>query len=85
MTKLMYWFYSKGIKHVAIAAFRPLGLAKNEGARWEPTLSQIEKAFRHRAEVEGKNMLMVGSSDGKYACQSHIAVLANGDVVLSLH
>ena len=79
--ELMDWFYSKGIKHVALATFRPLGLAKSEGARWEPTLSQIEIAFHHRAEVEGKNMLMVGASDGKYACQSHIAVLANGDVV----
>jgi len=79
--ELMDWFYSQGAKHVAIALFRPLGLAKNDGQRWEPKLSQIEKAFRHRAKVEGNNMLMVGSSDGRYACQSHIAILANGNVV----
>ncbi len=79
--ELMDWFYSKGAKHVAIAVFRPLGLSKNEGSEWEPTLSQIEKAFRHRADIEGKHMLLVGCSDGKYACQSHLAILANGDVV----
>lgn len=79
--ELMDWFYSKGAKHVAIAVFRPLGLAKSEGSKWEPTLSQIEKAFYHRADVEGKYMLLVGCSDGKYACQSHLAILANGNVV----
>ncbi len=79
--ELMDWFYFKGAKHVAIAIFRPLGLAKNEGSEWEPTLSQIEKAFCHRADIEGKHMLLVGCSDGKYACQSHLAILANGDVV----
>ncbi len=85
MVALMDWFYSKGATHVAIMPFRPLGLSKNEGARWEPSLSQIEKVFNHRAKVEGKHMLMVGSSDGKYACQSHIAVTANGDVVPCLY
>jgi radical SAM protein with 4Fe4S-binding SPASM domain len=79
--ELMDWFYSKGAKHVAIAVFRPLGLAKKEGSKWEPTLPQIERAFRYRASVEGKHMLLVGCSDGKYACQSHLAILANGDVV----
>ncbi len=79
--ELMDWFYSKGAKHVALAPFRPLGLAKNEGAKWEPTLTQLKNAFRHRAEIEGEYMLMVGSSDGKYACQGHIAILANGDIV----
>ena len=81
INELMDWFYAKGAKHVAIALFRPLGLAKNEGSQWEPTLSQIEKAFYHRAEVEGKHMLLIGCSDGKYACQSHLAILANGNVV----
>ena len=85
MIALMDWFYSKGATHIAIMPFRPLGLSKNEGARWEPTLSQIEKVFNYRAKVEGKDMLMVGSSDGKYACQCHIAVTANGDVVPCLY
>lgn len=79
--ELMDWFYLKGIKHVAIAVSRPIGLAINEQSKWEPTLSQIERTFRHRAEIEGKRMLLIGSSDGKYACQSHLAILANGDVV----
>ncbi len=78
---LMDWFYSRGAKNVAINVFRPLGFSKNEGSKWEPTLSQIEKIFRHRASIEGEHMLLVGASDGKYACQSHIAITANGDVV----
>jgi MoaA/NifB/PqqE/SkfB family radical SAM enzyme len=81
ITELMDWYYSKGAKHIAIVVFRPLGLAKNDGSKWEPTLEQIEKAYQFRATIEGKHMLMVGSSDGKYACQSHIGILANGNVV----
>lgn len=79
--ELMDWFYAKGVGHVALNTFRPLGLSKNEGAKWEPTLTQLERAFRHMADIEGKHMLMVGTSDGRYACQSHIAITANGDVV----
>ncbi len=81
ITELMNWFYSKGAKHVALPIFTPLGLSINEGMKWEPTLTQIQKAFHHRADVEGKSMLMVGSADGKYGCQGHIAITANGDVV----
>ncbi|MBD3254185.1 MAG: radical SAM protein [Candidatus Lokiarchaeota archaeon] len=81
ITNLIDWFYSKGAGHVAINTFRPLGLSKDEGVKWEPSLSQIEKAFKHMAAVEGKQMLMVGNSDGKYACQSHVAVTAKGDIV----
>ena len=85
MIGLMDWFYSKGTSHVAIIPFRPLGLSKNDGARWEPLLSQIKKVFNYRAKIEGRHMLSVGSSDGKYACQSHIAITSNGDVVPCLY
>jgi len=78
---LLDWFYEKGVKHMVMAIFTPLGLSKNEGSQWEPTLSQIEKAFRYRAKIEGKLMLMVGSADGKYACQSHFAINAKGDII----
>jgi len=81
ITVLMDWFYGKGVKHVVLPVFTPLGLSKDEGMYWEPALSQIEKAYRYRASVEGKLMLMVGSADGKYACQSHIAINAKGDVI----
>ena len=81
MVGLLDWFYSKGAKHVAINTFRPLGLSKDQGAKWEPSLSQIDKSFRHLGSVEGKHMLMVGNTDGKYACQAHMAITASGDVV----
>jgi len=81
MVELLEWFYSKGAKHVAINTFRPLGLSKDQGSKWEPGLSQIEKVFRHLGDIEGKHMLMVGNTDGKYACQAHIAITASGDVV----
>ena len=79
--ELIDWYYSKGAGHVAINTFRPLGLSQADGAKWEPSLSQIRNAFEHMARTEGKQMLMVGNSDGKYACQSHIAITAGGDVV----
>lgn len=78
---LMNWFYEMGARNIAINPFRPQGLSKEEGAKWEPSLSQLEKAFRHRAKIEGEFMLMVGCSDGKYACQGHFAITAGGDVV----
>ncbi|MBD3196250.1 MAG: radical SAM protein [Candidatus Lokiarchaeota archaeon] len=81
MIELLDWFYSKGTKHVAINTFKPLGLSRDQGAKWEPTLAQIEKVFRHLGKIEGKHMLMVGNTDGKYACQSHIAITTNGNVV----
>ncbi|MHA1146682.1 MAG: radical SAM/SPASM domain-containing protein [Promethearchaeota archaeon] len=81
MIELLDWFYSKDVGHVAINTFRPLGLSREEGAKWEPSLSQIRKAFEHMAEIEGKQMLMVGNSDGRYACQAHLAITAGGDVV----
>lgn len=81
MIPLMDWFYTKGVRHVATIVFKPLGFSRNEGAAWEPTLSQLRRIFYHRARVEGKHMLAVGSSDGRYACQSHIAITASGDVV----
>jgi len=80
MIDLMNWFYGRGAKHVAIVPFRPVGFGKKDGAKWEPSLSQIKEVFQHRAQVEGSHMLMVGSSDGRYACQSHIAITASGDV-----
>lgn len=78
---LMDWFYAKGTKHIVMIPFKPVGLSRNEGAKWEPTLSQLDRFIHHRAEVEGEHMLLVGTADGKYACQSHIAVTADGDVV----
>jgi len=78
---LMNWFYGQGARHVVIAPFRPVGFGKKEGARWEPSLSQIREAFQYRAKVEGNHLLSVGSTDGRYACQSHIAITANGDVI----
>jgi radical SAM protein with 4Fe4S-binding SPASM domain len=44
-------------------------------------LSQLKKIFYHRASIEGKHMLAVGSCDGRYACQGHVAITASGDVV----
>jgi radical SAM protein with 4Fe4S-binding SPASM domain len=81
MVELLDWYYSKGAKHVAINTFRPLGLSKDQGRKWEPSLSQIEKVFRHLGEVEGKFMLLVGNTDGKYACQAHLGITAEGKVV----
>ncbi len=78
---LMDGFYAKGAKHVAIQPFRPLGLSKNAGAHWEPSLAQLKQAFYYRARVEGYHMLAVGCSDGRYACQGHVAVTVTGDVV----
>ena len=66
---------------MAINTFRPLGLSRDQAHLWEPSLSQIEKNFRHLGDIEGKHMLMVGNTDGKYACQAHIAITASGDVV----
>ncbi len=81
MKALMDWLYGRGARHVAIAPFRPVGLGRAEGARWEPSLSQIREVFEHRARVEGKRMLLVGSTDGRYACQSHVAVTSTGNVI----
>ncbi len=81
MISLMDWFYTKGVKHVAISVFKPVGFGKDEAAAWEPAISQLKKIFFHRASVEGKQMLAVGSCDGKYACQGHVAITASGDVV----
>ncbi len=81
MVELLDWYYEKGAKHVAINTFRPLGLSKHQGAKWEPSLSQIERVFRHLGDVEGKHMLLVGNTDGKYACQAHLGITASGDVV----
>lgn len=78
---LMDWFYAQGVRHVVIAPFRPVGLGREEGARWEPSLTQIREAFQHRARVEGNHLLSVGSTDGRYACQSHLAITATGDVI----
>ncbi|MHA1143634.1 MAG: radical SAM/SPASM domain-containing protein [Candidatus Helarchaeota archaeon] len=79
--ELMDWFYSIGTPHVALAPFKPIGLSEDEAARWEPRLSQLKRFIEHRAEVEGKHMLLVGTADGKYACQSHIAITADGEVI----
>ena len=81
MIPLMDWFYGKGVKHVAPVVFKPLGLSRGDAATWEPALSQVKRVFYHRARVEGKHVLAVGSCDGKYACQGHVAITASGDVV----
>ncbi|MBD3351180.1 MAG: radical SAM protein [Candidatus Lokiarchaeota archaeon] len=81
MITLMDWFYEKGAKHVAIVQYRPLGMGRENAAEWEPSLTQIEEVFFYRAKIEGKHMLAVGSSDGKYACKCHVGVTAQGDVV----
>jgi len=78
---LMDWFYAKGVKHVATIVFKPVGLSPVDAAVFEPSLSQVKSIFYHRAKVEGKHMLAVGSSDGRYACQGHVAITAAGDVV----
>ena len=81
MIDTMNWFYGKGARHVALMVFRPIGLGKKEAGKWEPTLSQLKKIFEYRGSIEGKNILIVGCSDGKWACHSGFSVLANGDVV----
>ena len=81
MLPLMNFFYAKGVKHVATIVFKPIGLGSKDGAAWEPSLSQLKRIFYHRASVEGKHMLAVGSSDGRYACQGHVAITARGDIV----
>ena len=81
MIELMDWFYSKGTKHVAMIPFKPLGLSKKGGEKWEPTLTQLKEFIYHRSEIEGKHILMVGTADGKYACQSHVAINSEGNVL----
>jgi radical SAM protein with 4Fe4S-binding SPASM domain len=81
MIPLMDFFYEKGAKNVAMNLFRPCGLSRENGAKYEPTLSQIKKLYEYRASIEGEHLLLAGTSDGKNACKYHIGVTYNGDVV----
>lgn len=76
------WFVDEmGAEYINMLPFKPTGFGK-ENSYLEPTLSEVKKAFEHRAKRLGEELIRIGPSEcSQFFCKSFIYITCEGDVL----